>query len=217
VQWKAILLAGDDSISAFDRAIEALTRLFQHHHIDVVQRFSADRSRVSDQVRLATVANLRATIPRLQVKPGQGCIVYATSHGTAEGLHLTQDQSSGYLLHPRSLQSIVQAACGEAPTIMVLSGCYSGTYLRDEIVAPHVILMTAAAAHRPSFGCRPGAAYTYYDDCFLQAFPQARTWQGLHRAVSSCVDVAERPLRVFPSEPQAFFGRRMQDVPIPRP
>jgi len=37
VQWKALLLAGDDAIGAFDHAIEALATLFQQHHIAVVQ------------------------------------------------------------------------------------------------------------------------------------------------------------------------------------
>jgi len=216
VQWKALLLAGDHSISAFDSATEALARLFQHHHIAVVQRFSSNRSKVSDQVRLATMAELRNAVPFMQVKPGEGCIVYATSHGTMDGLVLTQDRSSGNRLTPSSLESIVHAACGDAPTVMVLSGCYSGTYLRDQAIGPHVILMTASAAHRPSFGCRAGATYTYYDNCFLREFPKALTWQELHRAVSSCIEAAERPLRDPPSEPQAFFGRLMKDLPIPR-
>jgi hypothetical protein len=217
VQWKAILLAGDHSIGAFDRAIEALARLFQQHHIEVVQRFSSERSKVSDDARLATVAELRHAIPEFQVKPGEGCIVYATSHGTMDGLKLTQDRPSGNRLNPRTLKSIVHAACGDAPTVMVLSGCYTGIYLRDETIGPHIILMTASAANRQSFGCRAGATYTYYDDCFLREFPQALTWQELYRAVSHCVDVAERPLHVPPSEPQAFFGRLMKDLPIPRP
>ena len=82
VQWKALLLAGDDSIGAFDHAIEALATLFQHHHIAVVQHFSANPTKVSATVHLATMAQLRAAIPVLQVQPGEGCLVYATSHGT---------------------------------------------------------------------------------------------------------------------------------------
>ena len=35
MQWKALLLAGDDSIAAFDHAIEALATLFQQRHIPV--------------------------------------------------------------------------------------------------------------------------------------------------------------------------------------
>jgi len=217
LHWKALLLAGDDSIGAFDHAIAALAPLFEQHHIAVVQQFSARPARLSATVRPATVADFQAAMPQLQVQPGEGCLVYATSHGTPEGLTLAHDPASGSRLRPRQLHHMVQAACGEAPTILVLSGCYTGTFLRDPLRGPHRIILTAAAADRPSFGCRPGAHYTFYDGCFLQAFPRARTWQALHQAVSRCVAAAERRLGAPPSRPQAFFGRWMAEVPIPQP
>jgi Peptidase C13 family len=217
LHWKALLLAGDDSIGVFDHAIAALAPLFEQHHITVVQHFSASPTRLSATVHPATVAEFRAAIPRLQVQPGEGCLVYATSHGTPDGLTLARDPASGYRLRPAQLHQVVQAACGEAPTILVLSGCYTGTFLRDPLRGPYRIILTAAAADRPSFGCRPGAQYTYYDGCFLRAFPRARTWQALHQAVSRCVAAAERRLGAPPSRPQAFFGLWMADVAIPRP
>ena len=217
LHWKALLLAGDDSIGAFDRAIAALTTLFQQHHITVVQQFSTNPTRVSATVRLATVAAFRAAIPVLQAQPGEGCLVYATSHGTRHGLTLARDPPVATGSVPAQLAQVVQAACGEAPTILILSGCYTGTFLRDPLRRPHRIILTAAAADRPSFGCRPGAQYTYYDGCFLRTFAMAPTWQALHRAVARCVAVAERHLGVPPSHPQAFFGRWMTAVPIPPP
>ena len=217
VQWKALLLAGDDAIDAFDHAIEALAILLQHHHITVVQQFSTNPAKVSATVHLATTAQLRAAIPVLQVQPGEGCLVYATSHGTVEGLTLARDPASGYRLSPPQLHRVVDAACGEAPTILVLSGCYTGTFLREELLGPNLIVLTAAAADRSSFGCRVEAPYTYYDGCFLREFDRVSTWQALHRAVSRCVAVAERALGAPSSAPQAFFGSWMQAVPIPRP
>jgi hypothetical protein len=215
VQWKALLLAGDDAIGAFDHAIEALAALFQRHHIAVVQQFSANPRKLSATVHVATVAKLRAAIPRLQVQPGEGCLVYATSHGTGQGLTLARDGASGYRLRPSQLHRVVQTACGDAPTILVLSGCYTGTFLRAELRGPHRIILTAAAPDRPSFGCHAKAQYTYYDGCFLQEFATAPTWQALHQAVARCVAAAERTLRVPPSAPQAFFGRGMRAIPIP--
>src|SRR5262245_29458536 len=97
------------------------TSLFQHHHIAVVQQFSANPALLSATVRLATVADLRTAIPLLQVQPGEGCLLYATSHGTREGLTLARDAASGYRLRPTQLHQVVQAACGAAPTILVLS------------------------------------------------------------------------------------------------
>ena len=217
LHWKALLLVGDDTIGAFDHAMDALATLFAQHHITVVQQFSANPTQLSATVRLATVADLRAAIPLLQVQPGEGCIVYATSHGTREGLTLARDAASGSRLRPTQLHQVVQAACGEAPTILVLSGCYTGTFLRDPLRGPHRIILTAAAADRSSFGCRPGAQYTYYDGCFLRAFATVPTWQTLHRAVARCVATAERQLGAPPSHPYAFFGLWMAEVPIPPP
>jgi hypothetical protein len=217
LHWKALLLAGDDAIGAFDHAIAALATLFQQHHITVVQQFSTNPTRVSATVHLATVAALRAAIPVLQVQPGEGCLVYATSHGIRDGLALARDPASGYRLRPSQLSQVVQAACGEAPTILILSGCYTGTFVRDPLRRPNRIILTAAAADRPSFGCQPGAQYTYYDGCFLRAFATAPTWQALHRVVARCVATAERRLGAPPSHPHAFFGRWMMEVPIPSP
>jgi hypothetical protein len=84
----------------------------------------------------------------------------------------------------------------------------------SDVSWPHI---TAAAADRPSFGCRPGAQYTSYDGCFLRTFAQARTWQALHQAVSRCVATAERQLGAPPSHPHAFFGLWMAEVPMPPP
>jgi hypothetical protein len=217
LHWKALLLAGDDAIGAFDRAIEALATLFVQHHITVVQQFSANPTRVSAAVRLATVTDLRAAIPLLQVQPGEGCLIYATSHGTREGLTLARDPASSYRLRPAQLHEVVQAACGEAPTILVLSGCYTGTFLRDPLRSPSRLILTAAAADRSSFGCHAEAPYTYYDGCFLRAFATTPTWQALHQAVSRCVATAERRLGAPPSHPHAFFGLWMAEVPIPQP
>ena len=55
LHWKALLLAGDDTIAAFDHAIDALATLFAQHHITVVQQFSANPTQLSTTVRLATV------------------------------------------------------------------------------------------------------------------------------------------------------------------
>src|SRR5262249_4657338 len=74
LQWKALLLAGDDSIGAFDHAIAELAALFEQHHITVVQQFSASPTRLSATVRPSTLAELRASIPVLQVQLGEGCL-----------------------------------------------------------------------------------------------------------------------------------------------
>lgn len=215
VRWKAVLLAGDNSIKAFDNAIDDLAVLLQLRGVEVVQRFSADGTRASEKVALATEVNLRRVTSTWKVAPGEGCLLYATSHGTIHGIWLARDSDGGRILKPTSLKTMLAAACGDAPTVVVMSGCHTGTFLHKDTVGPNTIMLTAADTYQKSFGCRAGRRYTYYDACFLQEFPRATTWQDLYRRVSGCVDVEERSLREQSSSPQAFFGRQMKDLPLP--
>ena len=78
-----------------------------------------------------------------------------------------------------------------------------------------LLILTAASENRKSFGCRAERRYTYYDGCFLTEFPNATTWQDLHGRMLACIRTKEAGLRELASEPQAFFGSRMKDLPLP--
>ena len=208
-RWKAILLAGDDSIRAFDNAVRDLADRFTVAGVEVVAVLS-----VTSRERPATQASLAAAASELRPADGEGCLLYATSHGIFHGLLLPLD-SQHQVLTPDALKAIISAACGPHPTIMVISSCHSGTFIRQATVAPNWIILSAAAEIRKSFGCRSERRYTYYDGCFIQEFSRARTWQELHAAVSRCIVAKEASLRELPSEPQAFFGRQMKNLPTP--
>ena len=216
VRWKAFLLAGDHSIRAFDNAIKDLAVLLERRGVVVAHRFSATQAELSPTTSLATVANLHRVAAASRVAPGEGCLLYATSHGSVHGLLLASDPASGQTLTPASLKAVLAAACGEAPTVVVMSGCHTGTFLRPELIGPHVVMLTAAVAHRQSFGCRSDRRYTYYDGCVLRELPRASTWQRLYQQVAACIEGQEQSLREPPSSPQAFFGRQMKDLPIPK-
>jgi hypothetical protein len=213
-RWKAILLAGDNSIPAFDNAIRDISRLLESRGVQVVRTFTADRTKLRPTVEFATHEELKALPTRVRVAAGEGCLLYATSHGTIHGLNLTQDPRS-HTLSPTTLTQIVAGTCGDAPTVSVISACHSGTFIRESTIGPAVIILTAAHENRKSFGCRAERRYTYYDGCFLTEFPNARTWQDLHARMLTCVHTKEAGLRDPPSEPQAFFGRSMKDLPLP--
>ncbi len=99
--------------------------------------------------------------------------------------------------------------------MLIVSACHSGTFIRASTIGPAVIILTAASENRQSFGCRAERRYTYYDGCFLAEFPNARTWQDLHARMRACIQTKEAGLRELPSEPQAFFGSGMKDLPLP--
>ena len=214
-RWKAILLAGDSSAPVFDNATRALGRLLERRGVEVVASFTADPAKFSPSVHFSTHEELRKLPGRARVAAGEGCLVFATSHGTGRGLRLRQDARAD-ILSPATLKEIVTGVCGEAPTVLVVSACHSGTFIRAGTTGPNMIILTAARDTRKSFGCRAERVYTYYDGCLLAEFPHASTWEDLHARVQACIVAKEAHRREPPSDPQAFFGRDMRDVPLPR-
>lgn len=214
VQWKAILLAGDSSAPVFDNATRDLARLLERRGVSVVATFSADRAKVSSSVLHATHKELRRLPTWVRVSAGEGCLFFATSHGTTQGLRLPQDPRAK-ILTPDALDQIIAATCGEAPTVLVISACHSGTFIRATTTRPNRIILTAARTEGKSFGCRAERRYTYYDGCLLTQFAKATTWEDLHTRVRRCIDAKEASQKDPPSEPQLFIGEGMKGVALP--
>jgi len=215
IQWKAILLAGDSSAPVFDNATRDLARLLERRGVQVVATFSADRAKVSPTVQHATHEELRRLPTWVRPSAGEGCLFFVTSHGTTQGLRLPQDPRAK-ILTPDELDEIVTGTCGEAPTVLVISACHSGTFIRATTTRPHRIILTAARQDRKSFGCRAERRYTFYDGCLLSQLPKAATWEDLHARVRECITVKEASRKDPASEPQAAIGEAMKDMPLPR-
>jgi hypothetical protein len=213
-RWKAILLAGDSSAPVFDNATHEMARLLERHGVEIVASFSADPAKASASVRPATHEELRKLPSRVTLGPGEGCLFFATSHGTRQGLRLRADPVMS-ILSPSTLKQIVRDTCGEAPTVLVVSACHSGTFIRRETREPNIIILTAASEWRQSFGCRPERRFTYYDGCVLAELPKGGTWEELHTRLRACVEKKEASSKELASDPQAYFGRDVKDLPLP--
>ena len=67
-----------------------------------------------------------------------------------------------------------------------------------------------------SFGCGASDQYTYYDQCLLQQFDGAATWQQLAATTRTCVENLERKMGIRrPSLPQTFVGSGVADLRLP--
>jgi hypothetical protein len=215
--YKAVLVAGDPSAAAFDHATEAIrTRLLARQVAPAdIERLSASRAVIAREgARPASLPNVLAAIERLHPGPGQGCVVFATSHGAyEEGLVL---MPSANFLTPAALDEALVAGCGGAPTVVIISGCFSGTFTQPPMTRANRIVLTAAREDRPSFGCGAGFQYTVYDRCLLQAIDRTPTWRAAYGMIRVCVSARERAFHFQPSEPRAFFGETVAALPIPR-
>ena len=204
---QVVLAAGDDAQPVFDNAVAAMAAWLEARGVPAgdIHRLSASPAQAGNWAGLSTLDNLLHSIEDLSVRPGDRCLVFLTSHGErGEGLWLARSQTA---LHPASLARALAQGCGAAPTVVIVSGCYSGGFARGEMARPNRVIMTAARADRPSFGCQAERTYTFFDQCLLAALPKSASWRAAFSETRRCVGRMERARGERPSEPQSYFGK----------
>ncbi len=212
--WQAVLVAGDDAQPVFDSAVDALAQWLGAGGVAIsdVHRLSASRTPRDSGIEPASAERILQRIASLRPRPGAGCLVFVTSHGQqGRGIWLAY---SGEYLQPASLAQALSIGCAAVPTVVILSSCYSGAFTVGAMRAPNRIILSAARADRPSFGCQADRTYTVFDECLLAALPRAATWRAVHAAGLGCVRAREKRLGVLPSQPQASFGAAVRDLPV---
>lgn len=142
------------------------------------------------------------------LKKSEQCFVYVSARGfDREGAILGAN-----FLSPDYLQAILQANC-KGPSFVVISTCYSGTYIEQFRPTGNYVLLTSTAVGRTSFGCGSGALgefqYTGFDACFLEAMDNSfiSTWGELNLSIFDCVSKIETQSKLFPSYPTINFNR----------
>jgi hypothetical protein len=130
-----------------------------------------------------------------------GCLVYFSSHGAPQGVVL-----NGEILPPALMDELVSGACGQRPTIVIISACFSGVFV-PVLADPNRMILTAARPDRSSFGCSESDKYPYFDACMLKVLPSAHDFVAAAQAAQACVADKETETGMRPpSEPQLFVG-----------
>jgi hypothetical protein len=167
-----------------------------------IAQFSARPERYPEthpfEAEAGTIAD---TLWDLSNRAKGGCLLYFSSHGSPDGLVLGDS-----ILSPAKLDAMVSNSCGPRPTIVVISACYSGVFVRP-LEAPNRMILTAARPDRTSFGCGAMNKYPYFDDCFLSSVNEVRDFRALAIRTSQCVARMEKQTHMTPpSDPQVFIG-----------
>lgn len=219
-EWKSVFIAGDDSIPNFDNGRSVISSLLEPlGAYDENQRHLTSSPKLANRYKgleLATLDNIVKAFLSLEVdKSKDSCFVFMTSHGIKNfGFYL----SSGYdgkrgAITPDQLSQIVDHVCGKAPTVLMISACYSGQFI-EKLAGDNRVILTAAIKDRPSFGCSTDTTYTFWDECVIDSIPVSHTWEELYGEVKTCIERKESLLGFHPSLPQAYFGKNMQNKPI---
>ncbi|WP_409750940.1 C13 family peptidase [Brevundimonas sp.] len=206
--WSAVIIAGDwtDSrgrpIQAFDNALRDLTAAFEQAGFDP-ELTAAYSLRPDGGVSVRTAIEGATTVAR---RGSGGCLVYFTSHGAPGEIVF----GPGGQLEPGPMNALIGSWCGHRPTVVVVSACYSGSFM-GALSRPNRMVITAARADRASFGCSEDSDYPYFDGCVIQSLDAATDFIALAGETQRCVAERERAEGLTPpSEPQVFIGATMQ-------
>jgi hypothetical protein len=214
--WSAVVVAGDSQgaeggpTEAFDNArrdvSEALLRVgFERRNL---LQFSVNPGRYRDaRPAKSELEGIYGAMADLSEQATGGCLVYFTSHGVPEGVIVGEE-----ILPPGILGAMLDETCGARPTVVVISACFSGVFVKP-LAKPNRMVLTAARSDRTSFGCGEADKYPYFDDCVLRSMPTVRDFAGLGPAVRACVAAREKAERVRPpSEPQLWIGAKLKPL-----
>jgi hypothetical protein len=148
--------------------------------------------------------NLRAAINAAADKMNtkeDTLVLFLTSHGSPESI-----STSFYELRPTPILSFELAEILDASEIqnmvVILSACYSGSFI-DDIQAPGRTIITAAASDRSSFGCADGRDWTEFGRAYFgQAFRQTGNFVDSYHIAKDLVHEWELEQGQKPSLPQ---------------
>jgi hypothetical protein len=135
-----------------------------------------------------------------------------TSHGAEDGEFAVSLGELGLNpVYPETLREVLTQA-GIRWQVVVISACYSGTYL-DALAGPETLLITAAAADRTSFGCEHQRRWTYFGEAYFnEALRETHSFtQAFGRARKQLI-AREKDEGKIPSEPQMLLGARIAPV-----
>lgn len=214
--YRAVLIAGSDDTKAFDNGTERMRDLLVRSGLsrpeDIVRYSSIPDTPGAENADAVTILR---RIASLKPADNQACLVFFTSHGLPKrGLAI---MTSRQMVGAEVLDRVVTAGCGDRPTLLILSGCFSGVFAEQPMTRPNRTILTAARHDRASFGCGAKDQYTYFDACLFDSLAVGSTWQAVFDATTACVEAKEAERRDNPSLPRAWFGTEASALPVPAP
>lgn len=209
----ALGFAGDAEENVFRNEVAFLPEL-------LAQRFAA-RGRSVQLINsfhtyrhtpLATRSNLFAALRGMaqRMDPDNDILLlFLTSHGSHDHqLYVAMGDLPLDQITPQDLRLALDRA-GIRWRVVVISACYSGGFI-PALREPHTLVITAARADRPSFGCGSDAQLTWFGKAFLvNALNHDNDFRAAFAAAKADIAQWERRDHQTPSEPQLWEGAQI--------
>jgi hypothetical protein len=177
----------------------------------VIVRFNTRKS--SDATIEALSTTLETAGKRIESSTGVLFLVL-TSHGSPDGLDVTVGRKRTTLT-PLRLTGMLNRA-GVQYKVVIISACYSGVFI-PHLATADTLVITAADATHPSFGCEERAKWTYFGDAFFNvALRRSETLRDAFALARSLILRRELRNGFEPSHPQMAGGANVEPLLVPR-
>lgn len=208
-----LAFGGDADEDVFRNEVEYAQALFeQRYRLQGRSLLLLNNPDTTADTPLASYSNLRIALAGLAEKMNLDedlLILFMTSHGSEE------HQFSVRLvplpldwIRPQDLRAALDAA-GILWRVQIISACYSGGFV-ENLSGPTSLVITAARADRPSFGCGGGSEITYFGRAFLaDALNQTLSLPQAFDIAREKVIERELARGYAPSHPQMDMGALM--------
>ncbi|MBD2746577.1 peptidase C13, legumain asparaginyl peptidase [Microvirga sp. BT688] len=134
-------------------------------------------------------------------------VLVLTSHGAPEGIALVAGRDTR-LVTPGDVKVLLERTRAQH-RVVIVSACYSGVFA-NALADARTLVITAAAADKPSFGCRDGATWTYFGDAFFnKALRRDPRLDTAFESARGLVTQRERREGFDPSNPQIAGGSQV--------
>jgi hypothetical protein len=187
----------------------------------VAGRFETGPIAVQYNSKKGGSATIEALARSLQVAAGHldaekdVLFLILTSHGSPDGLAIKAGRLT-QTLTPSRLAGML-GETGVRHKVVIISACYSGVFI-PRLANPDTLVITAADANHPSFGCEDKAKWTYFGDAFFNvALRRAESLKDAFSVARALVRKRERHAHFEPSNPLMAGGANVQPMLVVRP
>ena len=206
--------AGVGEQKVFAQEIGLASRVIGERYASGARRLSLiNDQRDLEGAPLATVTGLKYALLGLGSRMNlerDVLFLSISSHGTADpAIAVSNSQLPLQDLTPDDLADALRES-GIKWRVLIISACYAGGFI-DSLKDPQTIVIAAAAADRSSFGCSNDSDLTYFGEAFYRdALPAAGSLRAAFDTAKAAIAARERREHVTPSDPQAYFGKAME-------
>jgi len=193
-----------DELNVFHSEATRAAAILARHYGGEVAPLVYTNTRTSSAASIAMLRDALTKVASRMDRENDVLFVFLTSHGSPRGLAIQAGKRQA-VLTPSQVGTFLRET-GARKKVLVISACFSGIFV--PLADPETLVITAADATHPSFGCEKRATWTYFGRAFFsQAIPKTDNLQDAFVIARSIVFARERKQGYEPSNPQMSGGQ----------